>query len=54
LAGSEEPLLRFANDIPGSGDYLRGLNPGARERALVKDFFKLQRFRAKAVKLAPL
>lgn len=45
----ERLLLDCANEIPGSGAYLQSLNPGARREAKVKDFFKLQRFRAKAV-----
>jgi len=47
--GNDTLLMDVANDIPGSGDYLRSLNSSKRAEATLGDFFALQRFRAKAV-----
>lgn len=47
-------LMECANEIKGSGAYLQSLSPGQRREAKVKDFYKLCRFRAKALsKLCP-
>lgn len=45
----ERLLIECANEIKGSGSYLQSLSPGARREAKVKDFYKLCRFRAKAI-----
>ncbi len=42
-------LVEVANSIPGSGNFLRKLNPGARVEATVRDYYKQKRFEAKAV-----
>ena len=42
-------LINCANEIKGSGAFLQSLNPGARAEAKVKDYYKLCRYRAKAI-----
>ncbi len=47
--GDERPLIEVANEIPGSGDYLRKINPGKRAEVTVKEFFGYKRFQAKSI-----
>lgn len=42
-------LMEVANSIPGSGDFLRKMNPGKRREATVKDYYKAKRQEAKAI-----
>ena len=47
--GDKTLLLDVANDVPGSGDFLRKLNPGARSKATLGDYFNQKRYEAKSV-----
>jgi uracil-DNA glycosylase family 4 len=47
--GNDTVLMDVANQVRGSGDFLRKLSPGKRRTATLGDFFKTNRQNAKAV-----